>query len=877
MTPVSTADSCSTRSQPTEEKSAISYNADYFANYEDNDFFGTILNRKISVGINTEQKEQPRALDELVYMRLCEITELETAQISIPVLIDNQPHQFVLNGNNGKTQILLANGKVAANKEFIICVAELKKRLAAHVAHTLHESVSKLTGDPYCLAWVEATPLAENKTAFAFHIKQNQEYADLAIFSVLNSKGELPATADTGTMIKDDGLFATTVVDGSTTLACNRSIPIQNLPTYSAIITSAAMHTMRNGILVHGLDGDNLQTFFVELIKLLLSAHGMPAGIEHCPAFKGVVLFEQRYFAYAYDGHHVIVENLSSITDNNQPIDIEPLTATENTKNREVLQVDIDVASYLFKDELQKEDFEFFPIPKTPSSSYKYVAKSVQTESTIQTIERAKTNNTVDIVFNPQLIEAEEEYYGIPSLVDTKLDRQKEEIKELKEQKKALLIKLNEVARLDKLVKSPEDLRKGQDAQRLKKEFHAQLNETLNVLQQPDLKEFFNIPLYEPLKAVVDILGQPKSHQTLEVLKGMQEEVLILKNQLHVLVKRVLQILEQPEKLNQLVTGPRQHQEKALNPEDQLQVQPDECRVIIDQPNELLQTEEQSKKNQEEDQLHDPFREIVETLNQAKDVETVRLSISNQLEKLQSTFEQQKKSLVEAKKKAALLELREQLRKVLVILDQPELNPALKELTKNQEEIANLRIQVSTQQSKVDAIFNHQQSVLEKLARDLVSLNLELRMVALNLHGKIPPKKVPEIPSSDIPTLESKDIVDDGQENNDEHISEQPKKIDEVLKRQDVRDKEQRILEKRLALNKLLDDEDKRKKIQLLQNQISEHQSKIDSVLEKKEVLDKELQKQNKFDQIILKWNLKALQALNDQENNKPKQLKNTK
>jgi hypothetical protein len=325
---------------------------------------------------------------------------------------------------------------------------------------------------------------------------------DFVTASIGNSKDDM--TNDTGTVVVRDDMCVATVVDGGANAVANRSIPLVKLPTYSAVLTTAAMHTVKHGVLILGLKDENLHAFFRLTVKLLLSACDIHVKRDQLPDWTGVVLYRQDGVPkkFVYTSAVVNKPGVTDIPDDGREIKAELLTATKNVKDRNVLRVSIDIDKFF----IGKDDFALFSIPESSprylnvQSKYKSqyelqlnTAKSELVElkeqlrssasgkdygetsekieqkklaiqklekemdsPTVQEYERQRilNNRTAGVLIKHPIIEFAEEYEGDRHTPDVKFNHYLSEVKSLGNLKISLLEKQNAVQQFNQLKSS---------------------------------------------------------------------------------------------------------------------------------------------------------------------------------------------------------------------------------------------------------------------------------------------------------------------------------------------------------------------------------------------------------------------------------------
>jgi hypothetical protein len=330
---------------------------DDFDAYQEGGFFCQALHTKMWA--TTDKNQQPRFVDAdvIVHLMLCEKKEAK----AIPVWRNNKDHQMNVTDNNGKAQVEFIEEKNASEKEIarssslplLMSVDQLQNKLAENIAYGLDKTVGELSKPRYCLAWAEDQ---DNTTSYKTNL--NQPYA-FVTSTITNSEFN---TNDTGTLINCDGKFAATVVDGGDNNDKDRVFPRIQLPIFSAIITTAAMHAVEYGAL-YGLCDEYVQKLFNVTVKLLLSSRNIYLEPDQLPGFKVVVLYEQ-------DGIPKIFANV-----NGKQRDIEilgnslslllDLSASKDVEGRGVLHVAVDVNKYF----IGEDDFMIYSAPEKSSLS----------------------------------------------------------------------------------------------------------------------------------------------------------------------------------------------------------------------------------------------------------------------------------------------------------------------------------------------------------------------------------------------------------------------------------------------------------------------------------------------------------------------------
>lgn len=578
------------------------YCAGHFNDDTNTRFFDRIFGGlKVGTGINPDENQQRAVLDEVVHLCLCEIQGSGRTLISVPVLINNKKHTLLLQEMNGIAVIGFAeenNGNNHASKAQLanlrsldMSFAELKEKLAAQIAHALSDSVEELSTPSHCLAWAEMKPVEENKTEITYHENLNPDYADFAEISVGNSEDKSLTTTDTGTMTKCDGMLATTVVDGGVQKLMNRSVPLVQLPAYSAVITTAELHTVERGILTLGLEGERLQTFFFETVKLLLQAQKIDIDLDEWPAFNGVVFYQEagvfgvhKKVEFGNDVAGVKVNVVDTVPDEgfNKGNKYAYLTATRNVEDHVALHVSIDV----FKFVAGKDDFIVFPLSGN-SSRYRHVESPypreiaklnlnfVETkeekkhrllveqkkERAIQRAEKSRilTNNTADI-FVTELKEFAEEYDGLEFHPDEKFNQHIQAIKDLKGPKIRLLEKQNELAQLEKLSSSePKLVQAQEEVQLLNNKIFVQQKKVLDILVQRDrVQEKLEKNLLQLKKELEqkknELVIPEKSEQQQHEVQALQNEVFKQQKKVDAILKKkkiLIQELDKQKKIDE--------------------------------------------------------------------------------------------------------------------------------------------------------------------------------------------------------------------------------------------------------------------------------------------------------------------------------------
>lgn len=107
--------------------------------------------------------------------------------------------------------------------------------------------------------------------------------------------------ADTATTLMHEGMFASTVVHGQ---EVSENAPF-NSRSYSGLITSAALHTVKYGVRVLGLTGQALQRHFFHTIQVLDINENFKDGAKRGVTFAGAVFFvndsgNKEMFAYGF-------------------------------------------------------------------------------------------------------------------------------------------------------------------------------------------------------------------------------------------------------------------------------------------------------------------------------------------------------------------------------------------------------------------------------------------------------------------------------------------------------------------------------------------------------------------------------------------------
>jgi len=458
--------------------------------YKDGGFFYVIF--KVSMKKSSEENQPLGAVDVAVHLQLCLASEVK----GLPVWLNSRDQKMYVTEQDRRVQICFIEMKDGVEKRHthtldVMSLEALRNKLAAYIAYTLSDTVVELSNPSHCFAWVAINCIDGEKSEIVYHENLGKN-DDFVTSSLANSQNNTLSTNDTGTIVNRDGKFAATVVDGGTENLIGRCVPLLELPVYSALVTTAAMHVVEHGILVCGLQRENLHALFLVTVKLLLNAHNIKIEPAQWPQFKGLVLFKEdgvpSQFSYSSNG----IASVTALPDDGSPIEPQVLTAT-NIRDRAVLRVSIDVYKFF----VSKDDFELFLIPKNSGrylnteSTYQsrlasaknarsqlirnksaysyrgfnYLEKEANLE--IEKIEeemrkpevikaeqqRILKNKTVGILINPSLIEFAEEYGcgGGRDLPDIKFFQAENLVDSWEKSKIALVKKQNEVAKLQQL------------------------------------------------------------------------------------------------------------------------------------------------------------------------------------------------------------------------------------------------------------------------------------------------------------------------------------------------------------------------------------------------------------------------------------------
>jgi len=568
------------------------YCTEYFNDPRNIGFFARIF-EELKIWMNPNESRQQSVLDEVVHLRLCEIHGVEGAHISIPISVNNKERILHLQETNGIALIYFTDANNSNNngskaqieglRSLGIGFADLREKLAAQIAHTLNDSVNELSKPLHCLAWVEIQSSNGNDTNITHHENLNPDYANFVEINVGNSEDKTLTTTDTGTVIKRDSRLAATLVDGGVNKLINRSIPLVKLPIYSAIITTAAMHTVERGVLMLGLNDNELQMFFFETVKLLLQAQSIELALQDWPAFNGVVFYQEaglcgvhKKLEYGTDevGEHTVKVNVSEtvpVEGFNMENKRVQLTAANKANDHNALHISIDIVAFI----VGRDDFTIIPL--SPSSSrYKYVkpsstSTSAQLEPHVDEIKKQKkpstldeqkreiqcskerraekrrilTNSTADICIGD--ITALAEKYESS---EEKFEQQISAIKKLQRPKIRLLETQHNLAQLEKSGCSELEFKQKQhEVQMLKDAIFAEQKKVLGMLHQRDIVQEKLKKNLDQLKKELeqkqnDPLIQEEPEKTQQQLQTLEKEV--LKQQ-----KKVAKILKKKEAIDQ--------------------------------------------------------------------------------------------------------------------------------------------------------------------------------------------------------------------------------------------------------------------------------------------------------------------------------------
>lgn len=319
--------------------------------YKDGGFFYIIF--KVSMTNVSEQNHPLGAVDVAVHLQLCLAREVK----DMPVWLNSRDQKMQITEQDGRARICFIQTKDGVEKcqtrtLDLMSVEGLRKKLAAYIAHSLHDLVVELSNPEHRFAWAAINHIDCEKSDIVYHENLGKN-DDFVTSSLVNSKNNTLSTNDTGTFVNRNGKFAATVVDGGTENLIARCVPLRELPVYSAAVTAAAMHVVEHGILLCGLQGENLYALFVETVKLLLNAHNIKIEPAQWPQFKGLVLFRENgvpsQFSYSSNG----IASVTALPDDGSTIEPEVLRAS-TIRDRAVLHVSIDVYKFF----VSKDDFE---------------------------------------------------------------------------------------------------------------------------------------------------------------------------------------------------------------------------------------------------------------------------------------------------------------------------------------------------------------------------------------------------------------------------------------------------------------------------------------------------------------------------------------